>query len=125
MVFIGQTRPDLLDERHAETARGSGWITAGLLIALAVAFASPLASPHPDGLERVAEDQGFSEAAQAPAYEIIPDYQAPFVENEALATIVSGVIGVVVVAALGVVVARTTVRRAEARSVDGRSRPKV
>jgi cobalt/nickel transport system permease protein len=124
LAFIGQTRPDLLDGRHADTSRGSGWIAVGLLIALAVAFASPLASAHPDGLERVAEDQGFIIAARAPTYEIIPNYQAPFVQNEALATIVSGVIGVGLVAALGVVVGRTTSRRSAERSVDGGSAPK-
>lgn len=117
LVFIGQTRPDLLQERHADTSRGSGWIAVGLLIALAVAFASPLASPHPDGLERVAEDQGFIEAAQGPAYEILPDYQVPFVHNEALATILSGVIGVGVVAGLGMLMARTA-RRSDQRSAD-------
>ncbi|MCC7206828.1 MAG: energy-coupling factor ABC transporter permease [Anaerolineae bacterium] len=124
LVFIGQTRPDLLHERHADTSRGSGWVAVGLLIALAVAFASPLASPHPDGLERVAEDQGFIEAAQGPAYEILPDYQAPFVQNEALATILSGVIGVGVVAGLGMIMARTAARRSGQRSADSRTASK-
>ena len=32
------------------------------------------ASPSPDGLERVAEDKGFIEAAQDAPFEIIPDY---------------------------------------------------
>lgn len=118
LAFIGQTRPDLLDERHAAASRGSGWVAVGLLIALAVAFASPLASPHPDGLERVAEDQGFSGAAQTPAYKILPDYQAPFVQNEALATIAAGVIGVGVAAALGALVARAAARSSRQRPPD-------
>ncbi len=72
------------------------WWIVGLLLALLVAILSPLASPHPDGLERVAEDKGFIEAAREPWYEIIPDYVFPGVENEALATILAGIVGTLV-----------------------------
>lgn len=72
--------------------RGSWWII-GLALALFVALLSPLASPHPDGLERVAEDQGFSEQARAPWYEAIPDYVFPGIRNESTATMVAGVVG--------------------------------
>jgi len=46
-----------------------GWILAGLGVALATAvIVSPFASPEPDGLERVAIDQGFADREQpAPA----------------------------------------------------------
>lgn len=75
------------------------WIVA-LAIALGVVLFSPLASPHPDGLERVAEDQGFIERAQEPPFEIIPDYVFPGVKSEALATILAGVVGTLVVAGM-------------------------
>ncbi len=75
------------------------WIAA-LLLAVAVALLSPLASAHPDGLERVAEDQAFLERAQDAPFEIIPDYVLPGVGNEALATILAGVIGTLLVAGL-------------------------
>lgn len=75
------------------------WLFA-LLLALAVAFLSPLASSHPDGLERIAEDQGFIQQAQDAPFEIIPDYVLPGVENEAVATILAGVIGALLVAGL-------------------------
>jgi ABC-type Fe3+ transport system permease subunit len=75
------------------------WLYA-LLLALAVALLSPLASSHPDGLERVAEDQGFIEQAQDAPFEVIPDYVLPGVGNEALATILAGVIGALLVAGL-------------------------
>ena len=75
------------------------WLFA-LLLALAVAFFSPLASSHPDGLERVAEDHGFIERAQDAPFEIIPDYALPGVENQAVATILAGVIGTLLVAGL-------------------------
>ncbi|MGQ9598868.1 MAG: PDGLE domain-containing protein [Anaerolineae bacterium] len=69
------------------------WWVIGLLIALVVALLSPLASPHPDGLERVAEDQGFLERAQEAPYQLIPDYLFPGIENEAAATILAGMVG--------------------------------
>lgn len=69
------------------------WWLAGLAIALVVAFLSPLASSHPDGLERVAEDKGFIDRAQDAWYEIVPDYLFPGVGNEPVATILAGIVG--------------------------------
>lgn len=69
------------------------WWLIGLSIALAVAILSPLASPHLDGLERVAEDQGFLDRAEDAPYEVLPDYQFPRIQNEALSTIIAGLIG--------------------------------
>lgn len=113
LAFIRVARPDLIGaESGRGAAAGSGWVAAGLLIALAVALASPLADPNPDGLERVAEDQGFMELAQDAPYTIIPDYAVPGIESEALATMAAGVIGVVVMAALGWGLARGLRRRA-------------
>lgn len=77
------------------------WWIAGLLLAIVLALLSPLASPHPDGLERVAEDTGFIERAQDAPFHIIPDYVFPGVENEALATIIAGLIGTLIVFGLG------------------------
>jgi hypothetical protein len=76
-------------------------IVAGLAIAVVVALISPLASSHPDGLERVAEDQEFLDKAKDNPYEIIPDYTFPGIDNEEVATILSGIIGVAVVGAVG------------------------
>ena len=73
------------------------WWIIGLALAVVVAFFSPLASPHPDGLERVAEDHAFLDRAQDSPYEIIPDYVFPGIANEAVATILAGVVGVLVV----------------------------
>jgi len=72
------------------------WWHVGLLIALGLALLSPLASPWPDGLERVAEDKGFIEAALEPAFEIIPDYVFPGIGNETLATIAAGLVGTLI-----------------------------
>jgi hypothetical protein len=86
------------------------WIGA-LFLALAVTLFSPLASPHPDGMERVAEDQGFIELAQDAPYEIIPDYAFPGIENEAAATIVSGLLGTLLVGGLAFGLATVARRR--------------
>ncbi|MFC1968299.1 PDGLE domain-containing protein [Chloroflexota bacterium] len=72
------------------------WWHIGLFICLAVALFSPLASASPDGLERVAEDAGFTETAKGPAYEIIADYIFPGIKNEAVATVVAGLVGTLI-----------------------------
>jgi hypothetical protein len=76
-------------------------IAVGVGIALFLTLFSPFASSHPDGLERVAEDKSFLEEAKGPSFEIIPDYTFPGVENERLATVLSGIIGVLLVAGIG------------------------
>ena len=87
-------------------ATTSRWWIAGLAAAFAVVLFSPLASPHPDGLERVAEDHGFIGLVDDSPYEVLPDYTIPEVENRALSTIGAGAIGVVVVSLLGYGLAR-------------------
>lgn len=72
------------------------WWLIVLLICLAVASFSPLASSSPDGLERVAEDKGFIDVGQEAPYQIIADYVFPGIENEALATILAGWIGTLI-----------------------------
>ena len=81
----------------AERSFGVRWWALGYIVAVAVTLLAPLASGSPDGLERVAEDSGFIERAQGAPYAIIADYVVPGIQNEALATILAGVIGVTVV----------------------------
>jgi len=91
--------------------KGSRSIWAGgLVIAALLAVLSPLASAHPDGLEWVAEQKGFLDAARGPFYNIIPDYVFPGISNEAFATIVAGIVGVIIVfgVSLGVAYMRRT-----------------
>ena len=82
------------------------WWHIGLLLALAVALISPLASSAPDGLERVAEDKGFIETAKDGPYSLIADYVFPGVGNEAAATILAGIVGTVILFGLSYGVAR-------------------
>ena len=97
MALIKAVRPDLLNAGESEGAGGKVLWVAGLLFAIFLAILSPLASAYPDGLERVAEDNGFLSQAQSPLYSIIPDYVFPGISNEALATIVAGIIGTIIV----------------------------
>ena len=69
------------------------WWHIALIVCLAVAVFSPLASSSPDGLERVAENEGFIGLAQESPFQLIADYVFPGIENEAVATILAGLIG--------------------------------
>jgi hypothetical protein len=71
----------------------SKWWIIGLSVAILLAILSPIASAFPDGLERVAEDHEFADKAIAPTFTIIPDYAFPGIDNGAVATIVAGLLG--------------------------------
>jgi cobalt/nickel transport system permease protein len=105
LAFVATARRDLLEPSRAPVG-GLRWAGVGLALAVAVTLLAPLASPHPDGLERVAEDQGFIAAAEDAPYEIIPDYILPGLPNEALATIAAGIVGALIVAGVAFGVAR-------------------
>jgi hypothetical protein len=72
------------------------WWLIGIGVALLLATLSPLASGSPDGLEKVAEQQGFIDSANAAPFQVVADYVFPGVHNEALATILAGWLGVLV-----------------------------
>jgi cobalt/nickel transport system permease protein len=114
LAFLYATRRDLLRLR-APAQKGSLVVWAfGLGIALLLTVISPLASAHPDGLEWVAEQKGFLETAREPLYNIIPDYVFPGISNEALATIIAGVIGTLLVFAVALGAAYLRRRRKSA-----------
>jgi cobalt/nickel transport system permease protein len=115
LAFVTTVRPDLLNLESGKAVNGRLVWLAGLAIALALAILSPLASAHPDGLEWVAEQKGFLDRAEGPIYSIIPDYVMPGVGNEALATIIAGVLGLLIVS--GVVMALAYSRRRQLASV--------
>lgn len=77
--------------------RYGGFILAGLgLSVLLAVLVSPFASSSPDGLERVAEDQGFAtKAANAPTWSKAPapDYAVPGVPRAGLSTAAAGLLG--------------------------------
>jgi cobalt/nickel transport system permease protein len=112
LVFINSTRRDLLKAGEAAPGKTSaGWIGAGLAIALALTLISPLASPSPDGLERVAEDTGFLDTAQSAPYEILPDYTVPFIQDGTLTTIIAVALGTLAVFGIAYGVGRLNARK--------------
>lgn len=106
LAFIRQVRPTLLQS----DARGEGsgrWVVTGLVVALLVVLLAPFASGHPDGLEWVAETTGFLGNAQDAPYQILPDYTIPFLGETGLSTIIAGIVGALIVAAVAYFAART------------------
>ncbi len=86
-------------------------IAAGLSAALLLALFSPLASKSPDGLERVAEDQGFARAEKEAPFHVLADYAFPWVSNEVVANSLAGVAGVLIVAGVASGLALVLARR--------------
>jgi cobalt/nickel transport system permease protein len=117
LSFLYAARRDLLKAGAAAPPRGGlAWVF-GLLIALTLAIASPIASTNPDGLEWVAEQLGFLHTARQPSFTLIPGYIMPGISNEALATIIAGVLGTLIVFGVTLLVAylrRPTRRGGEA-----------
>lgn len=116
LALLNATRPDLLKADKERASGGAAVWVGGLLIALVLAIISPLASSHPDGLEWVAEQKGFLDIARGPVYEIIPDYVFPGISNEAVATIVAGIVGTIIVFAIALVVAYSRRNRASVKN---------
>ena len=97
LAFINGARRDLFRRDSKAAAPGVPVYLFGLGIALLLAVLSPFASAHPDGLEWVAGQNGFLDAARDPIYRLIPDYIFPGISNEALATVVAGIVGTLLV----------------------------
>ncbi|MHC1783827.1 MAG: energy-coupling factor ABC transporter permease [Anaerolineaceae bacterium] len=110
LAFIFAARKDLLKLGEARTTGNQGVMIGGGLIALVLTVLSPLASSHPDGLEWVAEQNGFIDTAREALYNIIPDYAVPGISNPALATIAAGIIGIVIVFGVAYGIARAEKR---------------
>lgn len=110
---IYATRKDLLSTQELKGFSSRSVIAFGLLISLVLVVFAPLASSHPDGLEWVAEEQGFMDAARDAIYDIIPDYTMPRINNEALATISAGIVGVLIVFLVTILISRSDKQRAK------------
>lgn len=96
LAFIEQTRPDLLSAEKSAASGGRGWIIAGVVFAILAVLISPFASGDPDGLERVAEDIGFLDTGLDAPYNILPDYNIPFLGETAISTVLAGVVGIII-----------------------------
>lgn len=119
LAFLYATRRDLLKIGEPRPAGNRGVLIGGIALSLLLVLFSPLASSHPDGLEWVAEQKGFLETAREALYAIVPDYTMPGISNPALATIVAGILGVVIVFGVAYGVARAEKRSAPSEAVQG------
>jgi cobalt/nickel transport system permease protein len=109
--FLLVSRPEILQQAEvAPGRRGANLVVVGLLVAVVVAVFSPLASGSPDGLEKVADELGFLALGEAPVYEILPDYTIPFINNEALTTIIAVVVGSLIVFGVFILLGRGKIR---------------
>jgi cobalt/nickel transport protein len=91
---------------------GRRWWIGGIAIAvLVVVVLAPLASSAPDGLERVAEEQGFIGQATNIVGGLLGDYAIPGIGNEAASTVLSGLLGVALVLGLLFLLGRLLARR--------------
>jgi cobalt/nickel transport protein len=88
---------------HNASQRNKAFIIIGLGTALLIAiFLSPFASSNPDGLDRVSQDHGFDQKAQAdtparklPFYSIFNEYAVRGVPA-GIATPLAGLVGTLV-----------------------------
>jgi len=110
LAFLAAARPDLLQQPGTPQRIDKPVWVGGALLSIALVLLSPLASSHPDGLEKVAEQAGFSTLARAPLFAIVPDYLLPGVENQALATVLAGLLGVLVIGGAVLIAVRSRQR---------------
>ncbi|MGB2895203.1 MAG: energy-coupling factor ABC transporter permease [Anaerolineales bacterium] len=110
--LLQASRPQVLTTGETAPGRRTATFTlVGLLAALGVSALSPLASGHPDGLEFIAELQGFLGLAQNPSFELMPDYTLPFLSDPVLTTILAVAFGTLVVFGLAWFIARNSAQR--------------
>jgi cobalt/nickel transport system permease protein len=110
---VGASRPELIAGVDGTGVRGQnrstvrsgmwGFVASGLVVAgLLVLVAAPLASKAPDGLERVAIDQGFIDTAEdGSTGSPLADYGVTGVEDEDTGTRMAGIIGVLATFGIG------------------------
>jgi cobalt/nickel transport system permease protein len=109
LAFLFTARRDLVVHGSEGAPAGKAVWIGGLVLAIGLAVLAPLASSHPDGLEWVAAQRGFLILQNEPGAGILPGYALPGVSNTAVATILAGVLGALLV--LGVVVGLAMARR--------------
>ena len=95
LTFLKRSRPVLLDDRS--TSPGGRWLIYGLGIALLVVLLAPFASTRPDGLEWIAQQQGFIDRAVAAPLNLLPGYTIPGLGDSAVSIIIAGFVGVLLV----------------------------
>jgi cobalt/nickel transport system permease protein len=116
VTLLYAARPDLVEAGQGQAPASRALWIGGLVLAALLAVLAPLASAFPDGLEWVAEQQGFLDVARDAPYAIMPDYVFPGIGDERLATVLAGVVGVLIVVAVMALVGATRRKRESATS---------
>lgn len=125
VALVAAALPGRFDQQVSgrRTDRGT-WVAGGVVLALLIGVTAVFfASPHPDGLERVAEDTGFLHTAQAPLFNIAPDYVVPGLSNQTLAGVLAVVLGILLLFAVGYGIARALSRRSHRQAEGARPEP--
>lgn len=102
-------------ERYWKANEQSFALGAGVLAIIAAAL-SPFASGFPDGFEWVAEKLSFAQFSGLEIPAMLPDYQATFIGNAAVSTVMAGFIGVAIVFAFTFMVGQA-LKKAEFRTI--------
>lgn len=102
--------------------RRTRWLLFGALVVILglATVGSNFASEQPDGLEKVAQDEGITTEKEHPLADLpFSDYVADGIADPSLATAAAGALGVLVVLLLGVIVFGLPRRRAGRREHRG------
>ncbi len=110
--------------------RNRALVITGLGIALLIAvFLSPFASKNPDGLDRVAKDQGFDKkeleekpAKNLPFYALFDEYALRGVP-EAIATPIAGLVGTLATFGLAWGIGKLVIRGSDSSTTDRDASP--
>jgi cobalt/nickel transport system permease protein len=110
--LLRSSRPQVLEMGvNAPGRRGATFVVAALALSLVLALFSPFASANPDGLEFVAEQQGFLEQATQAPLTVLADYAIPAINNTVLTTLAAVALGTLVVFGLAMLVGRAAAHR--------------
>ncbi|MBO9597978.1 MAG: PDGLE domain-containing protein [Cohnella sp.] len=111
-----------MNEPRKVTGSKRKWIVLGIVTLLAGGMISYFASPHPDGLERVAEDHGFQGKAESPSWTAwIADYEVPGIGIPILKVGLAGLIGAVLLFIVLYSIAGSLSRRGRGKNDVGQS----
>jgi cobalt/nickel transport system permease protein len=105
VAYLVSVRPDLLDDTKdkVRSSMKSVYVVLGVLAVIGAGL-SWLASSHPDGLEYVYFESGigkpFAELSLLGKGSIFADYGIRGLPNEAIGTVLAGIVGLVLVGAL-------------------------
>ncbi len=73
------------------------FLAIGVAVAIVV-LAAFFASSSPDGLEKVAESQGFADKAEENIIDApVPDYLFPGIRNKTFSTVLAGISGILLI----------------------------